>query len=177
MLVTGITFVNNQATDDTAASVIFSAYLPDPWALSRQRSYKAGLSHTLIHLEPRLEILRPIKPEVWISELITVTSSSKREGSKGILSFGINNGTGLCVGFDTGIARFRHIGSDGEKRKGKGMYQNISTAAEGNNEWETSMRYERLEVYALPGLEQKPRQKKVDEMEMVGRIEGFGYNP
>ena len=58
-------------------------------------------------------------------DLITISSfsssfcSSKSEESKGILSFGSEYGTGLCIDFDTGMAGFGNVGTSNEKLKGE----------------------------------------------------------
>ena len=96
--------------------------MPTPWDLTRERAFRASPpqklhrytpEHTLFQLEPVLEILRPEAADAWIMDLIHITAASHlHPGSKGSLSFGSENASGLSVDFDTGVATLRNLPSN-----------------------------------------------------------------
>lgn len=97
--------------------VTCGGYMGTPWDMPRQYTYKIGRQHTLFQLEPPLEILRPADSKGSIMDLICDTKEKARKGS---LSFGAASGTGIYIGFDTGIATLQSItfvGHNIEKRK------------------------------------------------------------
>ena len=160
------------------ARVTFGACIPTPWDLQRRREYKANPAqrvhtyapdHVLFQLEPKLEILLP-DTNAWVMDLISVIDSDAETGRKGGVRFGADGGSGLSVDFDTGIATLGSIplskeneSEDTEKQdeqSHKSAYTDISAVeeeAEGlADEWETSMRVQRFEIYDLGGSVARP---------------------
>ena len=125
-----------------------------------------------------MEILLP-DTDAWITDLINIIDSHAETGRKGGVRFGAEGGSGLSVDFDTGIATLRSVhNTEGNKRENTEKqgeqshsqasgftYTDISAFEEGaaglaNNEWETRMRVQRIEIYDLGGSVAKPFDEK-----------------
>ena len=158
--------------------------MPTPWDIERQRSFRASPpqklhrytpDHMLFQLEPCLEILRP-EADAWIIDLIHMTDSDAETGRKGGLKFGAEGGSGLFVDFDSGIATLRNVTTnkneaDQDKQSEKhsrpsSTYHSISSFANGGNpaeDWETSLRIQKLEIYDLGGHVTAPFEEQLAE--------------
>ena len=163
--------------------------MPTPWDIERQRSFRASPpqkrhrytpDHMLFQLEPRHEILRP-EPNAWIMDLIHITNSDAESSTKGSLRFGAEGASGLSVDFDSGIATLSNItpskdedttnqeGNQRQKRPSTptgSTYHTVSAATPNdgnpaNEDWETSLRIEKLELYDLGGHATAPFEEQL----------------
>lgn len=161
--------------------------MPTSWDLQRQRSFRANppqklhgytSDHKLFQLESCQEILQS-EADAWIMDLIHITESDSESGTKGGLRFGAENGSGLFVDFDSGLATLRNVTTNKDEAKQdkqsekpsilNSAYHFISPFKNEEklvNNWETRMRVQKLEIYALGGhatssfeeqLAEKPR--------------------
>ena len=138
--------------------------MPTPWDLNRQCAFRASPpqklhrytpEHTLFQLEPVLEILRPEAADAWIMDLIHVAAGHLDTGSKGSLSFGTEEKSGLSVDFDSGIATLRYVPSTSRasshsdlSTRDSGAYSTITPS---DNSWSSSLRIQTIDLYDLGG--------------------------
>lgn len=137
-------------------------------------SYRCA--HMLFQLEPRLEILKPSSAGAWIMDLISIIDGSEAVVvRKGELRFGVEEGSGMALNFDTGVARLRSPGGTAEadddvqggEKKGvqteisdqRSLYQDLSPQAA----WETRMRIEKFEIFDLDGPASEPTTAEIEE--------------
>ena len=124
--------------------------------------------HTLFRLVPCLEILYP-DHDAWITDLVSTIGTDKYQERKGGLNFGEPSSTGLSIDFDTKTATMRsrptemhnpfiseteiekQCESPSNRYYDIGREHNISTGA-----WETSMRIQKFEMFAVGGKWSKP---------------------
>ena len=107
-------------------------------------------------------------------DLIHIIDGDTERGRKGGLRFGPEDGSGLYVDFDSGIATFRNVttSKDGvvqDKQGGKlsnpnNAYHSINSSANGGkaaNSWGTSMQIQKLEIYDLGGHATAPFEEQL----------------
>ncbi|CAD6590268.1 MAG: hypothetical protein ASARMPREDX12_004235 [Alectoria sarmentosa] len=164
--------------------ITIGACMPTPWDIQRQRSFRANPpqklhrytpDHKLFQLEPCQEILQP-EADAWIMDLIHVAESDSGSGTRGGLRFGAENGSGLFVDFDSGLAVLRNVTTNkGEANQDKqsekpstpnSSYHSVSPS---NNEekpannWESRMRVQKFEIYDLGGHATAPFEEQLAE--------------
>ncbi|MCJ1456963.1 hypothetical protein MMC28_007329 [Mycoblastus sanguinarius] len=168
---------NAHGPNNPLERVTLGAYIPTPWDINGERSFKVGPAHTLFQLEPRHEHLRAQKPEAWISDLISIdTDTDTEQNRKGALRFGAKGGSGLSIDFDAGTATLKSMAVTGDSANKEENteqdigYQDANTAGEGPG-WETRVRIDKLEVYQLDG----PRAMTLQTVsELSARAETLG---
>ena len=161
--------------------VTVGACMPTPWDVERQRSFRASPpqklhrytpDHMLFQLEPCQKILRP-EADAWIMDLIHIINGDTRGGRKGRLRFGVEGGSGLFVDFDSGIATMRSFNTieseanrDKQPSSHNSVYHSTSPSANGDkpaNNWETSLRIQKLDLYDLGGHATPPFEEQLLE--------------
>ena len=145
--------------------------MPTPWDTERQRSFRASPpqklhrytpDHMLFQLEPRQEILRP-EPDAWIMDLIHITANDAKTNTKGSLTFGAKDTTGLHVDFTNRTATLKNTTtttpSTPTHPQQPATYHPTSPASD----LETSLRIQHLEIYNLGGHATTPFEEQLAE--------------
>lgn len=110
-------------------------------------------------------------------DLIHIISGGTENGKEGGLRFGAEGGSGLFVDFDSGIATLRNVTtitedatqntqSEKEPSTPSSAYYSICPSADGDkpaNNWETSMRVQKFEIYDLGGHATAPFEEELAE--------------
>lgn len=166
--------------DAEMSAAVIGAYFPGPLWLhdsntGNKREYKAGRSHLLFQLEPKLRILRWTVPEVPLLDII-ISEHDRDDESASLLdtipevSDEMNPGsseaykiggpekgdTGLCIDPETRMATLSNrLGSTGSKG-GMAWYEDLYSKGDeqcgGNNAeqtWEVKTKISRLEIFSV----------------------------
>lgn len=111
-------------------------------------------------------------------DLIHIIDGDKENGMKGGLRFGQEGGSGLSVAFNTGTATLKNFStpeneanhsqqSDDSSPPHSSSYHSINPDAiedkPANNNWETSMRIQKFEIYDLGGHATVPFEEQLAE--------------
>lgn len=109
-------------------------------------------------------------------DLIHIINDDTKSGRKGGLRFGAEGGSGLCVDFDSGIATLKNVTTnkdDANQDKPsekpsppKSAYHSVNSSANtcnAANNWESSIRIQKLELYDLGGHATVPFEEQLPE--------------